>query len=171
MILQSFDDSCSISQSFNDNCILVFVGDGPDRSALENYVREKKELKDKVFFVGSKNNVKDYYKIFDVFVMSSLAEGIPMTLLESMSMAVPHLVTSVGGINEVILNGRTGLAVESKDINAFTEKMLEMHKERKNLSIMSENSRARIVDKFSQEVMIKAYDNIYQNCTFRNLAS
>ncbi len=78
--------------------MLVFVGDGPEEEALRQSVSQVDFLQDKVIFVGAQSDVRRYYREFDVFVMASIAEGIPMTLLEAMSVGVPHLVTPVGGL-------------------------------------------------------------------------
>ncbi len=86
--LNAFLNACQCSNDFARQCVLVIVGDGPDREKLTQYTKENEELASRVFFEGAQSNVRDYYRCFDVFLMSSIAEGIPMTLLESMSLSV-----------------------------------------------------------------------------------
>lgn len=161
LILKSFLIACQNSNEFSNHCVLVVIGDGPDRGNLERFVSENPVLKERVFFTGSKTNVRDFYCHFDVFLMSSLAEGIPMTLLESMSMSIPHLVTSVGGIKEVIQENKTGLSVHSDDICNYSRGLLKLFIEKERTKIMAVEARNRIIEKFNQDIMITEYSNIY----------
>ncbi|MDB1123711.1 glycosyltransferase [Vibrio algarum] len=161
LLINSFLSACERDSKFCENCGLVLVGDGPDKTLLENLVKDNNVLKDKVKFTGAQQNVRSHYASFDVFVMSSVAEGIPMTLLESMSMSVPHIVTSVGGIQEVIVQNETGLAVGSNDQASMTDAMLAMFASCENRASMSFASRTRITSQFSQSKMVADYAAIY----------
>ncbi len=68
--LQAFLIACQRSEEFARNCMLVVVGDGPDRWQLNQYVMDNPALVSRVVFVGSQSNVKEYYHQFDVFLMS-----------------------------------------------------------------------------------------------------
>ncbi|MCE0493269.1 glycosyltransferase [Vibrio salinus] len=160
-LLKAFSQACMERTDFAQNCVLWIVGDGPDRACLEQFVFDNSVLRKRVKFVGSKTNVKDYYQQFDVFTMSSVAEGIPMTLLESMSMSVPHIVTRVGGINEVIIDRETGLSVNSEDLSGFMKGMLEIYTDSDSRYKMSIMARKRVQSKFSQDTMISSYEKIY----------
>ncbi|UUM32250.1 glycosyltransferase [Vibrio japonicus] len=161
-LIESFNKACFLSPSFRESCLLIIVGDGPDKDKLKKLVDNNEHLKDKIIFTGSKSNVREYYSIFDVFVMSSLAEGVPMTLLESMSMGVPHLVTSVGGITEVVEEGITGISLCDKDKDTYHEKMIELFENKNNLSTLSQNSRLRVTSSYSQNKMVGSYNKIYK---------
>ncbi|MZI95547.1 glycosyltransferase [Vibrio sp. CAIM 722] len=161
-LIQAFADACKQHNDFYNECVLVIVGDGPDRSRLENFVLQQPLLNERVFFVGSQTQVINYYQNFDVFLMSSLAEGVPMTLIESMSMSIPHLVTRVGGIKEVIIDNETGLSVESDDLQGFVDNMYRLFWEPTLRSDMGSKARKRIEAHFSQHSMIEAYEKIYQ---------
>lgn len=161
LLLNSFFNASEKDRKFSENCRLILVGDGPDKAFLENLVKNNNVLIDKVKFKGAQQNVRSHYASFDVFVMSSVAEGIPMTLLESMSMSVPHLVTNVGGINEVILQNETGVAVDSNDEVAMTDAMLMMFSSCNKRALMSSAARTRITSQFSQSKMVADYATIY----------
>lgn len=161
-LIESFNKACTLSSSFRESCLLIIVGDGPDKDKLKKLVDNNENLKDKIIFTGSKSNVREYYSIFDVFVMSSLAEGVPMTLLESMSMGVPHLVTSVGGIKEVVEEGITGISLCDEDKDTYHEKMVELFENKNNLSTLSQNSRLRVTSSYSQNNMVGSYNRIYK---------
>ncbi|WP_413284604.1 glycosyltransferase [Vibrio sp. MA40-2] len=161
LLLKSYELACRQSADFNRDSVLVIVGDGPDREMLENYVSNSNVITENVHFEGARNNVHDYYKLFDVFAMSSIAEGIPMTLLESMSMSIPHLVTLVGGIGEVVIQGKTGLAVESNDDSGFCLGLIELYSNTELRDKMAVDARKRIVSEFNQQIMMDQYTSIY----------
>lgn len=95
---------------------LHFVGDGPDRVSLENLVREL-QLSDRIFFEGSVNQdrIRIFYEAADIFAIASFAEGIPVVLMEAMSMEIPCIATCINGIPELIRDGVEGLLVPPSD--------------------------------------------------------
>ncbi len=161
-LLESFKLACDNSEKFKETCILIIVGDGPDRDKLNEKVANSGTLQNRVIFTGSKKNVKDYYNLFDVFVMSSLAEGIPLTLLESMSMATPHLVTSVGGIKEVVTPDVTGISLDDNEKQFLSQKMIALFESKDELDNMASNARLRVVEQYSLHKMVDSYDRIYK---------
>ncbi|MGR5237542.1 glycosyltransferase [Vibrio alfacsensis] len=161
-LLDSFEQACLSSPDFNKHCMLIIVGDGPDKETLATKVNKSSTIRGKVIFLGAKTNVKEYYQLFDVFTMTSLAEGIPLTLLESMSMEVPHLVTSVGGIKEVVLKDVTGISLDDDMKSTYPMQMVSLFENRENLKEMAISARHRIKESYSQKSMVSAYDKIYQ---------
>jgi glycosyltransferase involved in cell wall biosynthesis len=91
---------------------LRLVGDGPERANLENQVGES-GLNARVFFEGWQNadRVRDCYQQADVFALASMAEGIPVALMEAMAMEIPCVATAVMGVPELIRNEVDGLLV------------------------------------------------------------
>jgi len=92
---------------------LYLIGDGPERQLLESK-RDALESRDKVVFLGARNDVADLLMAADAFVMSSRSEGLPMVLLEAMAAEVPCIATAVGGIPGLFGSDR-GLAVPPHD--------------------------------------------------------
>jgi glycosyltransferase involved in cell wall biosynthesis len=91
---------------------LVLVGSGPLESTLRSQV-EKLGLDRNVIFTGMRDDVYELLPAFDVFVLSSRFEGLPISLLEAMAAGVPTVATRVGGIPEVIVDGVSGLLVDA----------------------------------------------------------
>jgi len=83
------------------NCRLEFLGDGVLRHSLEEEARQL-GIAGRVVFHGERSDVRSFYEDIDVFVMCSLSEGLPMTLLEAMASARPVVSTAVGGIPEMV---------------------------------------------------------------------
>jgi glycosyltransferase involved in cell wall biosynthesis len=93
---------------------LVLVGDGPQRSALEQAVRDF-GLAGKVLFAGFQSNTAAWYPAMDAFVLPSLTEGTPMVLLEAMANGIPVIATAVGGVPAIISSGESGILVPPAD--------------------------------------------------------
>jgi glycosyltransferase involved in cell wall biosynthesis len=94
--------------------ILVIVGEGPDRKAIEGMVQEY-GLQSNVVLAGQRNDMPGVYAAMDIFVLPSLNEGLPMTLLEAMASSRPVVATRVGAIPSVIADGENGFLVGPRD--------------------------------------------------------
>ncbi len=89
---------------------VLLIGEGPERKRLENLAGEK-NIGTKVHFTGFQSNVNNWLPALDAFVLPSLTEGTPMSLLEAMASGVPSIATSVGGIPGVIRHREDGILV------------------------------------------------------------
>jgi len=93
---------------------VVIIGEGPDRTAIEQMI-ERYGLQHTVVLAGQQSNMPGIYASIDIFVLPSLNEGLPMTLLEAMAASRPIIATRVGAIPNVIEDGKTGLLVNPRD--------------------------------------------------------
>lgn len=93
---------------------LVLVGGGPLGPELQARV-EREGLQDRVLFTGTRSDVQTLLPGFDVFALSSTAEGLPIALLEAMASGLPVVATAVGGVPEVLVDGQGGLLVRPND--------------------------------------------------------
>ena len=91
---------------------LVIVGDGPDRSALEDIIRSLKGVPAPIL-AGYRADVERFYGVFDVFVLNSFAEGMSNTLLEAMASGLPIVCTAVGAAPDLVIDGRQGIYVHT----------------------------------------------------------
>jgi glycosyltransferase involved in cell wall biosynthesis len=106
---------------------LVIVGEGPERPRIEKLCR-KLRLTDAVTLTGQQEDINRYYSMADVFLLPSHSEGCPNVLLEAMAAGVPVVVTEVGGIPELVTNGRDAILVKKKDppgLASATAKVLQ----------------------------------------------
>lgn len=110
---------------------LLIVGDGQERSALEQLSRDR-GIENLTIFTGFQKDIENWLPAFDVFTLTSLTEGTPMALLEAMSMGVPVIATAVGGVPNVVTDGVNGLLVPAGDYKALANK-IQMLKDNKVL--------------------------------------
>lgn len=102
-----------------DGSHLVIVGDGPLRDKLEG-MASNLGVADHVTFAGSRGDVFELLPGFDVFALSSRHEGLPIALIEALASGLPCVCTTVGGVPEVMVDGREGLLVPAEDPAAFS---------------------------------------------------
>lgn len=136
-----------------ERCILIVLG--------EHYDSWKEKLKDSksIFLLGAKKNVGDYMAQADFFVLSSDYEGLPMTLLEAMSMGVTPISTPAGGVVNVIKDGINGYMTKGFDDDEFYRKVKYAIKERNSIS--RDNIVTDYQKHYSMEVCAKNYYNLY----------
>ena len=96
----------------------AIIGDGPDRSLIEEAIRAT-GLGDRVELLGERADVPAQLAASDVFVLSSLSEGMPISVLEAMAAGLPVVASAVGGVPELVVEGETGLLVPPGDPDAL----------------------------------------------------
>jgi len=99
--------------------VFILVGDGPLRSQTERLI-DSFNLRDNFILLGSRKDVVDILPAFDVFLITSRTEGLPRALLESLASGVPVVSTNVGGIHELVKDGRNGFLSDEGDISSLT---------------------------------------------------
>lgn len=142
------------------NAKLMIVGDGPLRNELEDLTAEL-QLGDKVNFMGDRNDVPKLLQAADFATLSSLSEGISLTILEAMSTGLPVVATAVGGNPSIITDGEDGYLADSGDLEAYSN-CLEKLVDSCELRIeMGRKARETIVAKWSLNIMTKKYEELY----------
>lgn len=159
LLLRSFALAGKQDPAFETQALLHIVGGGECETALRQE-SERLGLADKVVFAGPQSNVLSYYQKFSVFVLSSLGEGIPMTLLEAMSCATPAIVTHVGGMPEVV-DESVGKTVASDDEGGLAKALLEAFQQQALWHQKGAKARDKIIHNFSEQVMVDAYLALY----------
>lgn len=144
----------------NPNVYGILIGDGPLR---EEIVARRAELglTEKVIMTGLQTDVKPWYSAMDVFMMTSVFEGLPIALLEAMSMACAIATTDAGGIKEVIRHEQDGLLVKVEEWRQLS-KALNILVEDKDLRYrLSSAARLRVETHFSLKRMVGEVEELY----------
>ncbi|SDR69945.1 glycosyltransferase [Gramella sp. MAR_2010_147] len=144
----------------NGNIYGIIVGAGP----LEDEIKEEWEklnLQDTVFFVGLQTEVRPYFDAMDIFMMSSSFEGLPIALLEAMSMECAIVSTDAGGIKEVIRNEKDGLTVPINEWRCLVPAIQLLLDDHDKLEYFKKAARVRVEESFSLERMVSELENFY----------
>ena len=139
----------------------IIAGEGELRPALERQIKDH-HLEKHVLLAGFRPDVLSVHKAFDIFVMSSVTEGLGTSLLDAMAAGKPIVATRTGGIPEVVVDGETGLLVPPRDEEALADAIVRLLKDANLRRTMGEAGRARARDLFSVERMVQNTLNVYQ---------
>ncbi len=107
------------------NTIFLYTGAGPLKTKTENLIKELK-LENNFKLVGERDDIPHLLSISDVFLLTSIREGLPMALLEAIFMEVPAVCYDVGGISEVLKSGENGFLVPFNDTKTAAESILNI---------------------------------------------
>jgi L-malate glycosyltransferase len=139
----------------------VIAGEGELRPALERQIHEHR-LEKHVLLAGFRPDVLSLHKAFDIFVMSSLTEGLGTSLIDAMACGKPVVATKVGGIPEVVAEGETGFLVQPRDHEGMARALTSLLKDEALRTRMGEAGRARARVRFSAERMVQDTLRVYQ---------
>ena len=141
---------------------LVLLGNGRCRAELEQQASNR-SCRDSIHFSGHRGNIEQLLRGFDVFVLSSIAEGMPRAILEAMAAGIPCIATETGGIPEII-NGRdVGFLVKPRDSEGLAQMMINIaNMPGDKLGEIVERARERIRTNFSHDVVTKKLENTYE---------
>lgn len=142
---------------------LIVVGDGKERQNLEKLTKAL-NLGDFVTFVGKVPNqeVPQYMAAADIFVLPSLSEGFPVTVLEAMASGLSIITTNIGGLPEIVHEGENGFLVQPKNPLEITQRVTLLLQDDELRERISGNNRARAKDYTWKEVVGKL-EEVYQN--------
>jgi glycosyltransferase involved in cell wall biosynthesis len=144
----------------------VIVGEGSDRGRLEALVAEF-GLGNRVSLPGWRTDVRDYFEAMDLFVLSSLREGLPNVLLEAMAQEVPCVATRIAGIPRLIQDGRNGRLVPPDDPAALTAAVVELARDQDRRDEFRKAGRRTIETRYSFPVRMKRLAAIYDELLAR----
>lgn len=147
-----------LSRKF-DNLEFWIIGDGQERFFLEKLIRHY-NLKNVILW-GFQNNSQTYLEKSDIFVLPSVKEGFPYTILEAMAAGLPIVATRVGGIPEAIKDGENGFLVPPSDSQALAQKIFVLIESSGERIRMSKKNRARVAELFSLDLMLRKTEEIY----------
>ena len=157
MMLSAFKDCLDAGL----DAVLVIVGDGEMRSAIEQRITEL-GIVDAVRLTGYQPQPSQYLSLMDIFLLSSFSEGTSMTLLEAMSIGKPCVVTDAGGNKEVIGHNENGLVVDNDNQTAFALAIQQIARDKALYDKFANTAKCRFAKRFSVTSMCDAFNGIYQ---------
>ncbi len=148
-------------RSRNDVSFLI-VGDGALKEELKILCADLK-IEENVIFAGERSDIPEILSLTDIFVLPSLREGLPLTILEAMACGKPVIATNVGGVPEVVNDGVSGILVYQGDPEALHRAMNELLEDREKLKRMGHNGKKVCNENFDSKTMIGKIENLYDS--------
>ncbi len=158
LLLESF----ARGPATDPHAYLLLVGSGE----LELEVKKRAEalgLRDKARFFGARADIPEILNAADVFVLSTDYEANPLSIREAMAAGKPVISTAVGGVPELVEDGRSGLLVPQRDEKALAEAMKYVLKDPEVRRSMGRASAKRAIEQFDLKVTTKAYECLYED--------
>lgn len=141
---------------------LLLVGDGPELDKMRD-LSITLGTKGAVDFFGARDEVHELYRIFDVFVLPSLAEGLSNVVLEAMASGLAIIATDVGDNSDLIDDGQNGFIVPPNSIEALVRKMDRLVVDKECRSRLGSSALVRARSEYSLDRMIRDYENFYSS--------
>jgi sugar transferase (PEP-CTERM/EpsH1 system associated) len=141
---------------------LLLAGDGDQRSAIKQTIRER-GLDQTVTLAGTRKDIADLLSASDVFLLSSISEGIPLTVIEAMAARRPVVSTAVGGLPEIIEHGVSGMLAPSGDASSLAASLVQLYQNADLRNQMAEVAAGRAQEKFSLQGMLNSYRDVYDD--------
>ena len=141
--------------------MFVLAGEGPERANLEAQAA-KLGLNQRVLFLGYRQDIADLLACCDLFVLPSLFEGLPLSILEAMAANKPVVASGVGGNSEAIVHGETGLLVPPADPAALALAIQTVLSNPDLARRLAAAGKARVHEHFSTEAIVKQVVDIYE---------
>ena len=151
------------------NAELRLAGKGPMKHDLLQ-LAVSLGVKDRVLFADYVENMPDFLRAMDIFVLSSDSEGLPIALIEAMACELPCVATTVGGVSEVLDNGQAGLLVAPRDSAGMAQAMSELASKQDLRRLLGSRARQRVCERYGIQRMIEEYRGLYQRLSWKQVS-
>ncbi len=141
---------------------LLLIGDGPDRSMAER-LASKGGFEDRTIFLGNVPSIETILPVGKIFLLPSDAESFGLAALEAMACGLPVIGTAVGGLPEVVEDGRSGFLRPVGDVDGMAEAALSLLRDKEKLAAFSREARRRAVEEFPEEAAVARYRKLYED--------
>lgn len=145
---------------------LILVGDGPERTKIEAFVREHR-LGGLVRLLGTRQDVPRLLTAADTLLLTSVSEGVPLTVIEAMATGVPVVSTDVGSVADVVSHGVVGLLAPGGDEVALADRLVQLGQAPPLRATMGDRGRARAGAEFSEAAMADRYAELFDDAIAR----
>lgn len=156
----------------NSNPKVKFLIAGEKRGLLYENLKDMcmtLKLNSNILFVGYRTRIASFLKGLDIFILPSISEGFSLSTIEAMAAGLPILATRSGGPEEIIDDQVNGLLVDTNDPVALAEKISIIISNTSLRDKISNKAREIVQDKFSVDLMVAKYEDIYNNVTYARI--
>ncbi|MFQ5951660.1 MAG: glycosyltransferase family 4 protein [Candidatus Geothermarchaeales archaeon] len=152
------------SDAIGEGARLLIVGDGPCLGRLKE-LAHRLGIGGSTLFIGSRWDIQNILSNVDVFVLPSLVEGSPLSVLEAMSAGVPTVVSDVPGVREIITHDRTGLLVPPRSAQGFADAMVAIYRDPAKAQALSQAAREHVKRFHDPEAVFPRLLEVYHRAT------
>ncbi len=142
--------------------VVLFVVGGGDRKELED-LSQHLGIKKRIIFTGFREDLKDFYALFHLFVLSSKEEGLCTSIIDALFNEVPVVATDAGGIPEIIKDKETGILVEKENPEALAKGIIWALKNYESMMDMARKGKELALEYFTVEKMVEGNYKVYRN--------
>ncbi|MCH2124170.1 MAG: glycosyltransferase [Pirellulaceae bacterium] len=144
------------------NALLVLWGDGVMRETIEEEI-QRRQLMNSVVLLGARDDARRLIGGVDLNVITSHVEGIPGAVLEASAMGIPTVATRVGGIAEVIMEGKSGFMVTAGNMAEFADRVCELLSSARERKIFGETARQFVSERHNMEDNVHSLEKLYES--------
>ncbi len=141
----------------------LLIGEGPLYSKIQSMIKELKLEKNVILTGYYPGNIFEIIPVIDIFMLTSLWEGLPKVFPMSMAAGKPIVATKIDGALEVIEDGVTGYLVEPRNVDLLAEKVLFLLENKEKAKEMGEQGRKKVAPDYSLQNMVEKTDRLYQS--------
>ena len=145
-----------------DNVLFAILGDGEQKTMLEELVRNE-AVHDHVMFLQGTSNVEALFNVADFMVLSSIREGLPYVILEAASIGKPHIATNVGGVSEFVIHGETGVLVPPNDPEKLADAIKDLLDNPEKVDLLGTSAREKFLQQFTYDKFIDRTGEVYKD--------
>ena len=158
LLLRAF---AHVLQTQKNRAHLMVIGDGPERAVLMALSAQLGVISH-TRFLGERRDTEALLNALDIYALSSLSEGMNLTLLEAMSAGLPIVATAVGGNGEIVQDGITGFLVPVTNVGAMSERLVKLIEDPSLRRQFGMAAREAAIERFDERVMIESYLSLYR---------
>jgi len=160
--LDCFINACKEVVNDLPNVVFFIVGDGPEMPVLQKLTHDS-GLEDHIIFTGFRKDSDLLLSQFDLFVLPSLTESLPTTILETLALKTPVIATDVGGVGEIIKHNETGLLISAGCSSKLAEAIIILLRDRKKATELAEAGFKLVQKEHNHNRMVEQISTLYSD--------
>lgn len=144
------------------DCYFLLVGDGPLKEQVIQAIKDL-DIGDRVILTGLRRDIPELLSAMDVFLLTSLWEGLPRVVPQALAMGLPVVSNQVDGISDAVIDGQTGFLARPGDTQALATHCIQLLQEPSLRQALGTNGKSFVQNEFSLDRMIEQIEEIYNN--------
>lgn len=158
--LKDFINAAKLVSEVHKDAVFLVAGDGEMRPGLEALISSL-GLRDKIMLLGWRNDIAELLYASDIFVLTSLWEGLPCSIVEAMCCSKPVVANAVDGVKEIVQDGKTGFLTEPRDYASTAEKINYLLSDQKELYEMGKRAKEAVTEEFDINHTVCEHEKLY----------